>query len=356
MNMMSGVSLAASDHSLVIDGGSVWGFGLSNSYQLGDLTSSKYIRQPCKFPDLPAIKSVACNLSTSLFLDCEGQVYICGRVFVDRINGISNNLDFQKPTLIPGLPPIVQMVADHYYLLFLAEDGSVWGCGCNFQRETNTLVPKQLENIPPMKKIAEVSRNPFLLDEQGAVWMTNTPFLQYLQPAVKHPQEISCTKVPNIPPITDICGRESSAIFLDQDGVTWNHQPLSCVRKSFPNPITAISQGRYHSLYLDTAGTVWGFGGVRDAQFGVEDQCVIPKKIKGLREIKEMCAGLNHSLFVDYENCVWAVGRNNNGQLGLPQSGYLFAKKRYNSVIEKIPEVKCRNEFDLPKHKSARNV
>nr|XP_032815546.1 regulator of chromosome condensation-like [Petromyzon marinus]XP_032815547.1 regulator of chromosome condensation-like [Petromyzon marinus] len=118
--------------------GHVYGFGLSNYYQLGTLSTK------CLFVPklLAAFKNstnkwshLAGGQHHSLCLDSEGRVYSVGRADYGRLGLGEGAAEAMEPMLVPGLGPALSVACGASVSYAVTKDGSVyaWGMGTNHQ-------------------------------------------------------------------------------------------------------------------------------------------------------------------------------------------------------------------------------
>ena len=141
-------------HSLFLDyNGSVWARGanikgqLGLGYYYGNMYDSK------KVPSNEKFTAVSTGTSHSLFLNENGQVYVCGANQSGQL-GLGNNNNVCELTLIPNLPVISFICAGEEQSVFVDTEGVCWACGSNARGELgdilSTATPTQIENLPPI--------------------------------------------------------------------------------------------------------------------------------------------------------------------------------------------------------------
>ena len=197
---------AGANHTLFLDvDGVVWACGRNNRGQLGfgDVNDRTSV-QPVPNPSGTQITAISAGEEFSLILDKFGVVYSCGDNLVGQLGRVCENRDaaWKKvkklrrpihfmdcgnfhsvviddkqvcytfgsnlsgqlgvstetfpgagvpPQKLKSLPPIVEVSAGWHHSLFLAEDGSVWGCGKN---RFGTLGMGDSSAISPLTKLA----------------------------------------------------------------------------------------------------------------------------------------------------------------------------------------------------------
>lgn len=166
-------------HSLFLDdSGTAWGCGNNKSGQLGlGSFSRSIVTEPTKISKVSQIVSIHAGNRLSLFLNAEGQAFICGYNEHGRL-GLGTTDNIHKPTPIPNLPHIVTAALSTHSLL-LDVEGCVWGCGHNSHGQLGVCVTvtryiaeyTKFQNLPSIKAVACANTHSVFLDTEGYVWM-----------------------------------------------------------------------------------------------------------------------------------------------------------------------------------------
>uniref|UniRef100_UPI00358EBFD6 regulator of chromosome condensation isoform X2 n=1 Tax=Myxine glutinosa TaxID=7769 RepID=UPI00358EBFD6 len=116
----------------------VFGFGLSNFYQLGEMGSTMYF-MPKMLAAFQKSGKVYVSFSGgqhhTLCMDSEGFVYSLGRAHYGRLGLGSDAKDQGKPQLVPGVAKAVAVACGSSVSFAITQEGQVlaWGMGSNLQ-------------------------------------------------------------------------------------------------------------------------------------------------------------------------------------------------------------------------------
>jgi alpha-tubulin suppressor-like RCC1 family protein len=91
---------------------------------------------PEKVTGVPAIKIIGGGVHFSMFVDEEGNVWVCGWNSKGEL-GLGNTTQINKPVQNNNLSRIVALGGGTFYFsLFLDREGNIFTCGRQFQRAT----------------------------------------------------------------------------------------------------------------------------------------------------------------------------------------------------------------------------
>lgn len=117
--------LASFNHYLLLDQhGHVWSFGYNFQGQCG-FQSIKNIALPTLIPNLPRICAISARRQTSLFLDDQNKVWVCGNNSIGQLGLPINNKVL--PTKLDYLPPISKIFAGYFSTFLIDTNGYLWG-------------------------------------------------------------------------------------------------------------------------------------------------------------------------------------------------------------------------------------
>ncbi len=306
----------------VAEDGSIWGWGENTSGQLGT-GDRKNVLQP---------KQTALNLDGShvvylrggkthmLFLMDDGTVYGCGHNADGQLGLGSKSPDVTEPEKIPSLEGITALAVGFQHSLALDRDGHVWAWGHNNCGQVGTgdrktqyaPVRLELENIT---QIYAGHKYSMAMDGQGQIWGWGDNSYGQLG-------DVSRYKNVTVPTLLSVSGR-----FTD----------LSC--------------GNATTLGMDPEGRLWAWGRNDYWQMGskAKDKTREPVQVllpEGLRGVK--MEGFNiHSALLTEDGAVWQWGACGHGQYGMgerpwhalpsvacPESGVMdVAVNTYTSYI-----------------------
>ncbi|MFM1876970.1 MAG: hypothetical protein RL266_2707 [Bacteroidota bacterium] len=278
---------AGNGHTVYIcPNGSAVSAGRNNAGQLGygQLYPSENVTVDVL--NLTGIAAVSAGDEHTLFLMDDGTVYGCGRNWDGRI-GFGNYTGTNVPLQIPGLTDIIAVSAGHFHSLFLKSDGTVWATGDNYYgalgngTTITSNVPVQVSGLSDIIDIAAGSYFSLFLKSNGEVYG---------------------------------CG-------YNQDGQlgTGDFNNASAPVAMVVSDVAKIATGNAHSLILKSDGTVWSCG------MNTSGQCAIGSfppyflssvVATGLSDVIDIDGGWAHSLFLMSDGTVMSAGNDQYGQLG----------------------------------------
>ncbi|NDC57060.1 MAG: hypothetical protein EBZ69_09715 [Alphaproteobacteria bacterium] len=261
---------------------------------------------------------------------------------------------------IKQIAVIKQIVTEVYHLLFLKEDGTVWGRGYN---DSGQLGIGNYDNQTTLQQVKGLNGYSYITDiEQIAIGYNYSLFLK------KDGTVFSCGNNGNgqlginnyiykntlqqvkglygigyITNIKQIATGFYHSLFLSNDGTVFscgnneNGQLGCCNYVSNNNKkntlqqvyglngyiyltnIKQIATGEYHSLFLADDGTVYSCGSNDYGQLGIghNNKKNFLQQVTSATNIKQISAGFYHSLFLKNDGTVFSCGRNFEGQLGI---------------------------------------
>jgi alpha-tubulin suppressor-like RCC1 family protein len=125
--------ICGSHHTLFLDSsGNVYSCGDNYYGQLG-LGNGTY-SSPTLLIDISNVESISCGKYHTIFLRDDGNAYSCGYNGNGELGlGYSDYNNFvYTPTLITDLSNISSVACGDYYSMFICNDGTVYGCGENY--------------------------------------------------------------------------------------------------------------------------------------------------------------------------------------------------------------------------------
>jgi|GEM_PF-2314863 len=128
--------IAQGGHALALrSDGKVYAWGGNGNGQLG-LGDTNPRSTPTLVPGLPVIVDVDASGEGSYFLAANGDLYACGAYFR---RGDGNSSDALSPRLVPLPGPVVKVVAGHFHTLAQLADGRVFTWGANWSGQCTGL-------------------------------------------------------------------------------------------------------------------------------------------------------------------------------------------------------------------------
>ena len=203
----------------------------------------------------------------------------------------------------------VELAPGESHSMLLKQDGSIWSCGSNSDRQLGIDSSKHnSENFVQAirsgaKCVAGGVSHSMVLKHDDTVWAT---------------------------------GKNSYGQL--GDGTT-NDKDLFSYVQLFRGA-KAIAAGGWHSMILTTDGAVWTTGWNKYGQLGDDEIQFSPLWRRTTANVKAMAAGHLHSLVLKKDGSVWATGRNAHGQLGdgsrLDQRSFIQAQHSDGKAVTAI--------------------
>ncbi|MDD5470295.1 MAG: hypothetical protein PHO92_05890, partial [Candidatus Peribacteraceae bacterium] len=255
-------------HSLYLSvNGNVFAWGNNNRGQLGNGTTVNS-SNPVRVKDvsntgyLSGIKGISGAYDHGVALATDGSVYVWGENHNNQL-GIGSTIDFSViPAKVNGLPAIKAVAAGDKFVIFLAEDGSVYRLGCHVPSYCiSPSSPVKINGVSNIKAIAAGISHALALAEDGSLyaWGLNS-YGQLGNGTVI--ESSSPAKVNGLP------------------------------------AIKAIAAGPRHTLALAEGGSLyaWGENGMGQLGNGTTANSSVPVQVNGLPAIKAIAADWGHTL------------------------------------------------------------
>ena len=314
---------------------------------------------------LPPIVSVHQSFNRSYFIEEDGSVWGVGSNKLGQLGHSCNTL-----AKIPNLCNIKTIFSGQACTFFHEESGWLWGCGWliydPYAMEGDeiaiTATPVRMNRrIPDLKAISINEHHAVYLDAEGSVWRPKKPLLKTARIDKQLLDEFA--KVRKIPKMQAMTSMYNHTLLLDVDGGVWsfgNNTSQECgldiATNKFSNPtkipnippMKEVCVGYDFSVTLDEDGGIWGFGynGQQRLWSGSQAQPVSrPKKLEGVPPAKKIICGTSYTMAVDEEGAIWAIGLSKS--LAFQSDKFI-----------KLPGLPLVNELErrTTRTKSARNV
>ncbi|MDD4474433.1 MAG: hypothetical protein PHV95_01405 [Eubacteriales bacterium] len=320
--------------------GTVWGWG-TDFY--GCINSS----YPVQIEGLSDIVYIDAGNFASAAIKSDGTLWMWGVSWTTTGPVSSYSLSLNEPLMTD----VIDVSVGDYFTVALKSDGTVWIWGVNgVDNVEEQKVPKKVEGLPKIKKIATSWYHAAFLDEEGNVWFLEE---QYIMPRIPK-------KVEGLSDITKIAGGGHHFIALKSDGTV-------CSFSESDNPgyinyqvgglsdIIDIAAGAFHSVAVKKDGTVWSWGffehGLGD---GVNYNSKTPVKVVLPANATGVASG-NWHVIITTPDGLWAWGSNYTGQLGYglkPTDPYNTSSNRSTPVKVSINSIiddnSASNESSYP--------
>lgn len=340
---LSGITAIAGGgrNSIVLcNDSTVKNWGYNRWFQLGDGTNNttgclcKYT--PVKVSGLTSVIELAGGMWYSLALKNDGTVWAWGLNNTGQL-GDGTTTERTIPIQVSGLTGITTISAGGWHSLALKNDGTVWAWGSNGNYQLGDLnyttcksIPIQVSSLTEIKAIKAQYKYSLALKNDGTVWLLGQHNKDQLWGGVithRTPMQVS-----GLTDIIAITGGQYHSLALKKDGTLWawgensegqlgdgtttdRNTPIQVIGIT---GITTIAGGDFYSLALKKDGTVWAWGENNTGQLGdgTTTDRTVPVQVTGLTGIKAIVGGGSHSLALKNDGTVWAWGWNDYGQLG----------------------------------------
>ncbi|MCY1045258.1 MopE-related protein [Corallococcus sp. bb12-1] len=292
--------------------GTLWGWGINRSHQLGDESDHSYPKYIFA-SEVEDVTTLAVGETHILALRQDGKVTSWGS---DGHGELGHGFQGGEspPAQIPGLEDVTALAAGMFHSVALKRDGTVWGWGDNTEGQLGDgttyerrLAPVQARGMTGVIAIAAKSFHTIALRADGTVWLFSDEGAGGI-PAV----------IPGLTGVVAIESAYSRKVALKADGSVWQWDGFAGpVPTQVPNlsAVTAIAAGGAHVLALKQDGTVWAWGRNGSGQLGdgTTQEREVPVQVTGLSDVATLAAGNDHSLAVKKDGSVWSWGFNAHG-------------------------------------------
>ncbi len=297
---LSGITAISGGHTSVFflkNDGTVWGTGSNQDGRLGLDISVFSINEPIQIPGLTDIVAISTGVANSFFLKNDGTVWGCGKNFDGEI-GLGHTNPQYGVIQMPGLSDVIAIANGTYHSMFLKNDGTVWATGANGAGQlginsnlgrATTPVQVLISNVTA---IATGYHHSIFLKDDGNVW---------------------------------VCGTNMHGE-LGNGGATPNSR--SPIQVNSVSDIVSIhtSGTSYNSMFLKNDGTVWQCGGNELGNFGsgatVGSNIVVMNPL--INAINDLTTNGYHTVFLKNDGTLWSAGGNISGQLGVYTASSAF--------------------------------
>lgn len=264
-------------------------------------------------------------------LDENGNVWVKGENFMNRFGyDLPKSINkFTKRELPIPIQSIAATALD--FTIFLDVEGNVWICGydnCSHEVK-NAPAPVKIKSVENIIKITAGRSHAILLDDLGNVSsFGSSPEGALGQGEVKesyNPEQITVTDAK----ISNIASGWAHVILLDDLSKVWGFgcndygQCGSLNNGLLITPfieVVEIAAGSHDTIILDSDGFVWLFGCLFSEKTDLKDFIENnpgPKRIENLDSIISIQAGSSHNVLLSNNGEVFSFGSNYLGQLGL---------------------------------------
>ncbi len=349
-------------HSLaLLADGTVRGWGDNWQGQVGDGSTSEYVRLPTPVVGLADAVALSANYAHSLALDSAGRVWAWGNNRFGELGiGPATNAPFipsqtNVAQQVPGIFNITAIAAGDGYSLAVRNDHTLWAWGNNGHGQLGKGADGPSTNVPQRAVVSNVAAAAagryfaMALRRDGTVWAWGDNGSGQLGDGTTNGHRYAPAPVMSLSNVAAIAAGDGYALAAKADGTVWawgdnSDGQLGRVAVASTNApvqvagltgIVAVSAGWGHCLALDGSGVLhaWGNGMYGQLGNGIMAFRSLPHQVAGISNISLIAAGADFSMAAESSaaggtlagpgqaasggnGAVWAWGGNLQGQLG----------------------------------------
>lgn len=333
------VSLGGGHSLAVMSDGTVYGWGSSQSGQIGlpgPVPSAAYSTIPVIVNGIDSVTALSGGSAYSLALKTNGTVWGWGsNSFGETGPGPGST---NVPRQIPGIDNVTVIVAGTLHSMALRSDGTVWTWGSNQYGQlgdgttTQRSMPGPVLGLTNVVAIAAGSSHSLAVKSDGTVWAWGDNRHGEIGDntiTISKPVPVQVTGLTNV---TGVAAGIFRSAAVRSDGTVWGWgandygaigDGTTDLRKT---PVMAVGISGavvvrscgYTTAALRNDGTVWTWGSNSSGQLGTGYPPFFsstPAQVPGLSNINRVSLGFDHIMAMTNTN-VWLWGNNNYGQLG----------------------------------------
>jgi alpha-tubulin suppressor-like RCC1 family protein len=334
-------------HTIVLmDDGSIYGCGYNGNGQLGNGTStntSTLTAMTNTTEKTPV--SISCGVFHTIVLMDDGSIYGCGQNIYGQLG--NGNTTQQKTltamTNTTGKTP-VSISCGGYYTIVLMDDGSIYGCGWNYNGQlgngstttTSTLTAMTNTTGKTPVSISCGGYHTIVFMDDGSIYGCGDNQYGQLGDGTTNTQT-TLTAITNIPgtPVSISCGGYYIIVFMDDgsiygcgdnqygqlgDGTTTKKTTLTAMTNTTGKTPVSISCGTNHTMVLMDDGSIYGCGYNTYGRLGNgtntnTSTLTAMTNTTGKTPVSISC-GNSHTIVLMDDGSIYGCGYNGNGQLG----------------------------------------
>ena len=364
--------MGLSYHSLILkNDGTLWGCGYNANGELGLGDSNNKYTFTEVIINTDDIKSVYCGYGHTLILKNNGTLWSCGANGYGQLGLGDSNNKYTFTEVTTNTDDIKSVYCGSYHTLILKNDGTLWGCGNNdygqlglgdtTNRYTFTQVTTNTDNI---KEVYCGSSYTLILKNDGTLWGCGYNYDGELGLGDTTNRTAFTQITTNTNDIKSVYCGANHAFILENDGTLWGtgynvygqlglgdttNRTTFTVITTNTNDIKSVCCGFYHTFILENDGTLWSCGRNDYGQLGLGDTSsrnTFTEITTNTDDIKEIYCYNYQAFILKNDGTLWSTGYNNDGRLGLGDS---TNRSTFTQVTTNVDNIKSfPNQYIIP--------